>query len=482
MPLLPIENADTSRAPILLRSGYGWAANPVTIYLLVLVTVFTLDALETWTTPAFFPFLLHFPHKYYDPVLTTLFVAPVLWWLVFRPLYRDLVDATVRNEAVKSQVVDAIVTIDMQGVIISFNPAAERIFGYFPEEISGKKAAVLFCDSSLDAANLGVLADAKEVSIPLIHEVTCHRKDGHVLRLEISVSRLLVAGMPQFLVIMRDITKRLRMEREAREIQARLIQTNKMVSLGLMVSGVAHEVNNPNNYILSNAQLMERSCGDIIKVLREYQKENGEFLIGGLPFNEMEQHFPEMISGIIDGTQRINGIINELKTFARQGSEDNFEEMNLNLAVKAALMIIRNQVSKYTNNFTVHLDDNLPKIIGNSQQIGQVVINLLMNACQAVPDETSAISLLTWFDDASAEVVITIADEGGGIPVELTKRVLEPFFSTKTGSGGTGLGLSISNTIIKGHSGRLIFHSAPGTGTIFEARLPVVKQSGEDTQ
>lgn len=465
-----------------LKLSQGWTAKPLTIYLLVLAAVFILDTLEAWLTPTIFPFLQPVPRRYYDPFFTTLFIAPVLWWFVVRPLQRALWDETVLNETVKSQVVDAIVTIDMQGVIISFNPAAERIFGYTPEEISGKNAAVLFCDSALSAANLEVLANTENLPEAIIHEVTCHSKDGHLLRLEISVSCLLVAGAPQFLVIMRDTTMRIKLEREARLSQSKLIQSNKMASLGLMVSGVAHEINNPNNYILSNAQLLERSCGDIIKVMREYQQENGDFLIGGLPFAEMEQHFPEMISGIIDGTQRINNIISDLKTFARQGSETRFEEMDVNLAVKSALVIIRSQLTRHTNNFTVQLADNLPRINGNSQQIAQVVINLLMNACQALPDETAAISLVTRADDATAEVVITVADEGGGIPDELTRRVMEPFFSTKTDCGGTGLGLSISDTIVREHSGTLSFHSAPGTGTLFEVRLPAVKQSLPEAQ
>ncbi len=481
MPLLP-DHKKNQPLGAALRSHQGWHFTPLKTFLIILVAIYLLDTLEVWLTPILFPVLISFPQEYYDPFFTTLLIAPVLWWLLIKPLQRAVVEESVKHEAVKSQVVDAVVTIDMQGIIISFNQAAERIFGYSPEEISGKNAAGLFCDDSLTATNLEALAGEEKFPATLIHEVTCHRKDKVPLRLEISVSRLLVDGASQFLVIMRDITKRVSLEREARLGQSKLIQANKMTALGLMVSGVAHEINNPNNYILSNAQLLERSCGDIIKVLREYQKENGDFLIGGLPFTEMELHFPEMISGIIIGTQRINGIINDLKTFARQGSDTNFEEIDLNQAVKAALLIVRSQVGRHTNNFTTCLAEYLPKIIGNSQQIGQVVINLVMNACQAIPNETAAISLMTWFDGNSAEVVITVADEGGGIPNELTRKIMEPFFSTKVGSGGTGLGLSISDTIIKEHSGSLTFHSASGTGTIFEVRLPIVKQALTEAQ
>lgn len=459
-----------------LPPHHGKMPTPLIIYLTILVGVFIIDTLEAWYAPLLFPLLKHFPRIIYDPFITTILVAPLLWLLAFRPLQRSLLDATVRNEAVKSQVVDAVVTIDLQGKIIAFNPAAERIFGYSPAEISGKDAALLFCDTSLSATSLEALASADNTPAAQIHQVTCHRKDGQRLRLEISVSRLLLAGTRQFLVIMRDITRRLELEREAREIQSRLIQTNKMTSLGLMVSGVAHEINNPNNYILSNAQLLERSCGDMLKIMREYQQENGDFLIGGLPFAEMERHLPEMISGIIDGTQRINCIVNDLKVFSRQDSEASFEEIDLNLAVKAALLIVSSQVGRHTRNFSVQLAPDLPKVFASSQKIGQVVINLLMNACQALPGDTAAILLETCFDRSAAEVLIRMTDEGSGIPEEYAQRVMEPFYSTRAGAGGTGLGLSISETIVKEHSGCLTFRSEPGRGTTFEVRLPIVKQ------
>lgn len=481
MPCLTPDNGKLSHDAD-LPPRHGKMPTPLTIYLIILVGVFIIDALEAWYAPLLFPFIKHFPRIIYDPFLTTLLVAPLLWLLVFRPMQRALLDATVRNEAVKSQVVDAVVTIDLQGKIISFNSAAERIFGYAPADISGKDAALLFCDASLSASGLEALSSSEGIEKTLIHEVTCHRKDGHLLRLEISVSRLLLAGTRQFLVIMRDITRRLEMERESREIQARLIQTNRMTSLGLMVSAVAHEINNPNNYILSNAQLLQRSCGDILKIMREYQQENGDFLVGGLPFNEMERHLPEMITGIIDGTQRINCIVNDLKVFARQDSEAPFKEIDLNLAVKAALLIVSSQVTKHTRNFSVNLAPDLPKVIGGSQKIGQVVINLLMNACQALPDEKAAICLETCFDSSAAEVLLRVTDEGSGIPEELAQRVMEPFFSTRVGAGGTGLGLSISGTIIKEHAGCLTFSSEPGKGTTFEVRLPIVKRADQETQ
>lgn len=435
-----------------------------------------METLEPWLTPLILPDFLAPPRQYYDPFFTTLFIAPALWCLLFRPLRRFAIDEKNKYEALKSQVVEAVVTIDLNGVVISFNPAAEKIFGYSPEEINGKYAAELFSDEYLSVSNLEEIVKEKDSELLLIHELTSRTKRGNELRLEISVSRLMVAGTPQFLVIMRDITRRTVMEREARLVQSRLIQINKMTALGLMVSGVAHEVNNPNNYILLNAQLLERSCGDLIKILREYHRDNGDFAAGGLSFEEIEKNFPEMISGIIDGAQRINGIINELKDFYRDWAVSSFVEIDVNPAVSAAISIIRTQIARHTSNFRFISGEDLPRVSGNSHQLGQVVINLLMNACQSLRNESEAVTVETFYDSSTSEVVISVSDEGAGIPEDIALLVKESFFSTRTDNGGTGLGLSISDAIVKEHKGTLTFKSQPGHGTVFQVRLPVAMQ------
>lgn len=463
------------------RSPHG-ATHPFVHYLLLLLAVFVLDCLENWLTPILFPFVSAYPREYYDPLFTTFIIAPFLWLLVLRPLQKGAMDEKIRYEAVKNQVVDAVVTIDLQGIIIAFNTAAERIFGYTPEEISGRNAAELFCDTTLTAENLQHLTASGAHSPPEIHQVVCTRKDGVPLSLEISVSCLQLAGTSQFLVIMRDITRRLNLEKEARQMQARLIQANKMSALGLMVSGVAHEINNPNNFILVNAQQLERSCSDIVKILREYQQENGEVLIGGLTFAELEQHFPEMIAGIIGGTERINDIVNDLKAFSRQDGGEGFKRVDINHAVNHAVAIVRNQILLHTSCFRCELAAALPPVNGNSQQLSQVVINLLMNACQSLPDETRSISLKTYYDAVTGENVIAVADEGEGVSPEARERLLEPFYSTKRNSGGTGLGLSISHSIVKEHNGSLHFESEFGSGSTFFVRIPVTEsdhQPGE---
>ena len=136
-------------------------------------------------------------------------------------------------------------------------------------------------------------------------------------------------------------------------------------------------------------------------------------------------------------------------------------------------MLVRNLLDKCTARFTLDLDSSLPRVTGNFQQLEQVVINLLTNACQALPDRDRGVAVATRFHAASARLSLEVRDEGVGIPTKNLAHVMDPFFTTKQSKGGTGLGLSISYNIVKNHGGDLAIASLPGTGTTVTVSLPV---------
>lgn len=274
--------------------------------------------------------------------------------------------------------------------------------------------------------------------------------------------------------VARDITERKRAEEEKKNIQAKLIQTNKMTSLGLLVSGMAHEVNNPNNNIKFSAHVLARTWGDIVLVLDKYYREEGDFVIGGHLYSYVRETIPEVISGVAESSRRIEGLIKNLRDFVRKGSIDTSQKIEINSIVSVAVAILNNQIKTFTRNFTLDLAEDMPKVKGNAQQLGQVVINLIMNAVQALPDKGRGVGVSTSFDERTGMAVIKVRDDGCGMPPEVKSRLFEPFFSTKLDSGGTGLGLAISNVIIKEHGGVLDFDSAPGEGTTAIVRLPVI--------
>lgn len=195
--------------------------------------------------------------------------------------------------------------------------------------------------------------------------------------------------------VARDITSKVRMENEAKTMQSKLIQTNKMTALGTLVSGVAHEINNPNSYILSNSQLLSEIWSDTHKVLDDHYKTNGEFHLGGLEYSEIQNVVPKLLYGINDGAIRISNIVHYLKDFARPERSNIDGKIDINRVIMNSSTILTKKIQDITDNFHFTADSDLPLVRGSSQQIEQVVMNLIINALHALDDSQSAIMIRT---------------------------------------------------------------------------------------
>lgn len=243
----------------------------------------------------------------------------------------------------------------------------------------------------------------------------------------------------------------------------------------LLVSCVAHEINNPNNYILHNAQIVSEIWQDTVPILEEYFREHGDFELGGLqlPFSEIREVMPRLIAGIADGSHRIRNIVGILKQEAQTCGEGYLEtSVNINSVVVSALSLLRNEITRLTDDIGLNLQEHLPPVNGNTHRLEQVMMNLVANALEALPSRQAGVVITTRHDAASREVVVSVRDEGIGMDAECLKRITEPFFSTKKSIGGTGLGLYISRSIVQEHRGEMQFISDPGNGTTATVRLP----------
>lgn len=269
----------------------------------------------------------------------------------------------------------------------------------------------------------------------------------------------------------REAEERKRALEELRLHQAKLVQADKMASLGILVSGVAHEINNPNGLVLLNLPILRDVYHDAAELLEVRYREGGDFTLGGLPYSRMREEVPHMLEEMTAGATRIKHIVEELKDFARPDVVDRMEPFPLNSVVQAAVRLVEPSLRKATSHFSAHYGTGLPPVRGNPLRIEQVVVNLLINACQALPDPGRAIAVATAHDCATGTVVLTIRDEGVGIPADHLSRLTDPFFTTKRETGGTGLGLSISAGIVQEHGGSLSFESYPGAGTTATVRL-----------
>jgi PAS domain S-box-containing protein len=369
--------------------------------------------------------------------------------------------------------------VDLAGNLAFFNDALARFSGYSKDELMGMNNRRFMTEEAAKKV-FQVFSEVYrtgEPANPFDWEMI--RKDGTKRFIEASASLIhdsknQVIG---FRGIARDVTDRKQIEEQAKIHQQQLMQAGKMVALGTLVSSVAHEINNPNNFIMLNTPLLSEAWKSIMPILDEYYERNGDFVIGGMKYTEMRDNIPKLFSGISDGAKRIKQIVEDLKDFVRRDASDMTQSVDMNAVLRSAISLLSNTIMKSTNHFSVTYGNNLPVLKGNFQRFEQVMINLIQNACQALPDNRKSIFVSTFYDEKKPSIVVEVEDEGTGIPSEMLSHITDPFYTTKSDSGGLGLGLSISSRIVKEHGGTLTFTSEPGKGTKAEIVLPVYQTS-----
>lgn len=265
-------------------------------------------------------------------------------------------------------------------------------------------------------------------------------------------------------------------ERRSKELalkQQQLIQADKMASLGTLVSGVAHEINNPTGLILYNISVLEKIYQVAESTLEERFQEEGDFFIGGLKYSLLRQESAEVFSEIKNGATRIKQIVDDLKDFAYKDGAELSEIVDLNQVLSATVRLLDSSLKEKACKLSVSCAKSLPTFMGNSHRIEQVIINLLLNACQAINDSNQKVIVRTYFDSKNEEIILEVTDEGVGIAPDQLDYLTDPFYTTKRTQGGTGLGLSISAGIVKEHKGKLNFASQLGVGTTVSVHLPI---------
>lgn len=306
-----------------------------------------------------------------------------------------------------------------------------------------------------------------------IFETSFLLKDQRVISVEATFARMETDdGQASFLMTARDVTERKRIEAQAKMQQEQLMQTNKMVSLGTLVSGVAHEINNPISSVMLNIQVFDKFWRAVLPILDRHHEEFGGLEVGPMAYPQLRERMPKLLHFSQEGVERVRRIVGDLKEFSGQKPADLRETVNLNKVLDKAVGLISSLIKKATNDFRVEYDENLPTFQGNSQRLGQVIINLLVNAAQALTEKNQRILVSTGYLEESEEIYLEVRDSGIGMPPEILARIKDPFFTTKRDANGTGLGLSISDTIIRSHGGWLEFKSEPGKGTTATILLP----------
>ncbi len=387
---------------------------------------------------------------------------------------------TFRN--LTASALDGIILMDKQGNVAYWNEAATNIFGYSNQDVLSKPIHSLLNLRRVGEDQGLVRLDQMDRRENIAHtlELTAEHLDGHDVIVELSLSSARIKNQWYAIWIVRDISERKRSEERARQQQQQLLHADKMISLGLLVSGVAHEINNPNSIALLNLPLLARAWESVKPVLDEYYEEHGDFTVAGLEYTEMRQQLPRLCVELEESAGRIRQIVMDLKDYARQETSGLFQPVDINDVVQSSVRLTANSVQKATTDFQVEYQQNMPPVDGNRQRLIQVVINLIQNSCEALDGIDGALSVRTRYNQEVDAVEILVKDEGSGIDADLLGKVTDPFFTTKRNIGGTGLGLSVSAGIVKEHHGLLSFSSQPGQGTEVKVSLPAVHEQSEE--
>ncbi len=341
-----------------------------------------------------------------------------------------------------------VVVLDTEGRIVRFNRACEQASGYRFEEVKGQRVwDFLLVPEEMEGVK-AAFEDLWTKGLPNTHENFWVRKDGErrrivwsntvILNLRGSVEHVIATGL--------DVT-------EVKQMQEQLRRTERLAELGTLASGMAHEIGTPMNVIQGRAEyLLQRTTEEPIK---------------------------KGLATIIAQVERITKIMNQLLTFARRRPIER-KPMDLKKTIADCLDIVQERLKQHRVEVETSYAEPLPLVHADPDQMSQVLLNLVLNAIQAMP-EGGRLSLA--LEPEGPGMKLSVADTGSGMPAETLNKIFDPFFTTKDVGAGTGLGLTVVHGIVEDHGGAIHVYSVPGRGTTFTIHLPIHRefsQGGED--
>jgi two-component system sensor kinase FixL len=354
---------------------------------------------------------------------------------------------------------DGLITIDRDGFIQSFNPAAERIFGYDAAQVIRQNVSCLMPSpyrEEHDAYLERFLRTGEKRIIGIGREVLGQRKDGAIFPMELAVGEVRAEGQRFFAGFVRDVSARQRAEQRVQELQLELVHVSRVTAMGEMASALAHELNQPLtaaiNYAQTARQVLARRLGEDAGDVRS------------------------LLEKTVQQANRAGQIIRRLRQFIAKGeTERALEDLNAVIEEASALALI----GAGGKGIAVrrHFEKSLPPLLLDKIQIHQVIINLIRNSIDALEGVKRREIIISTGRAGPHAVEIAIVDTGPGLAPEIADRLFQPFVTTKP--SGLGIGLSICRSIVAGHGGRLWASENPDGGTIFHVSLPTVRASGE---
>ncbi len=306
------------------------------------------------------------------------------------------------------------------------------------------------------------------------------------------------SGHGRMVIISRDISKRKAAEAEKEKMQVRLLQAQKLESVGQLAAGIAHEINTPIQYVGGNIDFFAESFHDLEEYMAEVaqllaETENNEALaprlatlrqgLEEIDWEFLQNEIPQAINQSREGVQQISKIVLAMKEFSHPGTKEKSPN-NINKIIENTVTIASNEW-KYVAEMEMDLDPNMPLVPCLSEEIGQVILNMVVNAAHAIKDKVEdeekgkgKISIKSRHDSKWAGV--TIKDSGNGIQPEIISKIFDPFFTTKEVGSGSGQGLAIAHDVVTKHGGEIKVKSDVGEGTTFFIKFPLVQEKNDD--
>jgi PAS domain S-box-containing protein len=361
---------------------------------------------------------------------------------------------------------DPFVTISSGGKIMDVNKATENVTGVSRENLIGSDFSGYFTEPEKakkgykEAFLKGTIKD---------YPLAIRHKSGHVTDMlyNASVYKDAAGEVLGVFAAARDITEQKKFEKDRDRLQSELFQSQKMESLGTLVAGVAHEINNPINIIMNNAPLLQKIWQDIQPVMEKYAAANPQKKFGGLTYEFIKENLNQLLSDIEISADRVAAIASGLKDFSRKTISSEKEYISVNVAVENAIRLAGSSLNKSGITLEIEMDPDLPTVMANPQNLEQIVLNLVVNAIQAIQHDHGEIKITTNYDNNDEMVTLSVADNGKGIDPTIADRIFDPFFTEKQKNGGTGLGLSITHNLVNVNNGKISFKSRKGEGAVF---------------
>lgn len=428
----------------------------------------------------------------------------------------NLMKSEARFKAIYKTALDGIITIDHKGTIIDVNKSFQRIFGFEHLQVIGKQMNELIIPERYrEKYRQGIVQYLKTGESKILGkqlEMSALNSDGIEFPIEITIQVISPGKNPVFSAFIQDISLRKEAEDKIKSIneeleqkvkkrtkdlrganielsdtlnklkmaQNKLVQSEKMASLGQLTAGIAHEINNPINFVVGGVAGLEYNFYEIEKIMKKYDslEINGEsdnksilseimLMKSECEYDKTKELIPQLIGDIKLGAQRTVEIVKGLRAFSRIDTNERVAT-DIHEGLESTLSILQSKF-KYVIEIEKHYDPLLPLIDCYPGQINQVFMNIISNAIDAIEKE-GKITITT--KNLKKNISINITDNGKGIPKEIQNNIFDPFFTTKKIGSGTGLGLSISYGIIEEHKGNIKVKSEEGKGSEFIIFIP----------